>query len=248
MHKTNKLQLATLIAICLLALPAFGVELISDGDFEGQAVPDGAPAMAPWNIAVQPGSNGTSFHIDTPGSTTPQSAFNTSATPANGQRYAVSDQFGPGAVALLQSFTVPTGTTALTLSFDLFVNDYDGGPIIDPAGLDYMANPNQHARVDILTTSAAPLSTAPVDVVFNVLPPFVSPNPDPNAFTTYTLPLPLLPPGTYQLRFAEVDNQGNLNMGVDNVSLTAVPEPATVIVAGMALMATGRRMRRRSSR
>ena len=42
---------------------------------------------------------------------------------------------------------------------------------------------------------------------------------------------------TKLLRFAEVDNQGYLNMGVDNVSITetaAVPEPAALTLCGIA--------------
>ncbi|WP_425397919.1 PEP-CTERM sorting domain-containing protein [Aeoliella sp.] len=234
-----------MLAVCTLVLvigsaTTQGAELILDGDFEGQLAVDGIPAAAPWTTFTQLGSSQQNFYIDTPGTSTPISSRPTVATPANGQRYAVTDQTGAGATALLQTFTVPAGTTALNLSFDLFVNDSDGGPIVDASGLDHTSNgtgaPNQHARVDILTATSAPLSTAAADVVFNVVPPFVDPQAtNPNSFTSYDMSLPLLAPGTYQLRFAEVDNRNYFNLGVDNVSLTAIPEPATLLTAALGL-------------
>ena len=69
--------------------------------------------------------------------------------PHSGTYYAVTDQAGPGTQALIQAFTVPGPSPAVRLSFSMFVNDYDSGPQVNAAGLDYTAVPNQHARVDI---------------------------------------------------------------------------------------------------
>lgn len=60
--------------------------------------------------------------------------------------------------------------------------------------------------------------------------------------------------GWFDLRFAEVDNRGPINLGVDNVSVvfavaavTEVPEPGTLalLLAGVVVLPVGRRRRRR---
>ena len=60
----------------------------------------------------------------------------------------------------------------------------------------------------------------------------------------------LLAPGTYTLRFAEVDNQLVYDMSVDDVSLVvrlaAVPEPSTVLLVGSGLAALLGAARRRA--
>jgi PEP-CTERM motif len=40
-------------------------------------------------------------------------------------------------------------------------------------------------------------------------------------------------PLTLRLRFAEVDNAGTLQLGVDNVAFQAVPEPSSLVMAGL---------------
>ena len=74
---------------------------------------------------------------------------------------------------------------------------------------------------------------------------------NPNPWTSYSFDLTSLAGagGTYQIRFAEVDNQGFFNMGVDNVSINvaAVPEPGTyaLMLAGLAGVGFVARARRR---
>jgi hypothetical protein len=200
-----------------------GIELITNGDFE-------TGTFAAWTVDNLLAGNGDWF-IGTPGLPTPLSVIATAPNATGGNFYGVSDQTGPGTHVLRQAFTVPANAVSVTLSYQMFVNDSDNGPIVNPAGLDHNAFPNQHARVDILTAGAAPFSTAPADVVANfyagVDPQFSNPNP----YTTYNFNLTGLvsPGGTYQLRFGEVDNQLFLNQGVDNVSILAtVPEPAAM--------------------
>lgn len=208
------------------------IELITNGNFE-------TGTFAPWTTADAAGGSGAWF-IDVPGTTTPFSGQTTIGSAANGSFYAVTDQGGPGTHVLLQTFVVPVGVTSLTLSFDMFVNDYDAGPIINPAGLTHTAGPNQHGRVDILTAGAGAFSTAVADVVSNHYLG-VDPGVDPHAFTSYTINLTGLAAGTYQLRFGEVDNQLFLNMGVDNVSIQAesVPEPGSLAIVTFGVMGLG---------
>jgi len=212
-------------------------QLLTNGNFE-------TGSFTGWLLANQ--TNPTDIHgadhfyISTPGSLTPAVdgfSFDTAANPAGGSFYAVTASDNPGAHALLQDFTVPSATTDLTLSFQMFVNDQSGiGSVVDPSGLDYTTggtfDSNQHARVDILRAGAGDLSTAAADVVSSLSLGVDNPGgATPNPYLNYSFDLAsVLTPGqSYRLRFAEVDNLSSLNQGVDNVSLTAVtPEPGVL--------------------
>jgi len=166
---------------------------------------------------------------------------------ANGLWYAVSDQGGPGTHSLMQAFNVDPSASVI-LAFDMFANDSDGGPFVNPAGLDHTFAPNQHVRVDILAAGSGAFDTGAA-----VLGNFylgVDAGPDPHGFTHYSFDITGLVGGggNYILRFAEVDNQLFLNMGVDNVSIQAdaVPEPATLLLLGSGLAAVARRKFRRA--
>jgi hypothetical protein len=145
-------RLGAVLAVVLLGTlatmrgaEAAPMELITNGGFE-------TGTLAGWTVTDQAGGSGTFFASNA--AVSPLSGLPT-AGPATGAFYAVSDQTGPGAHALSQSFTVPSGGCPVTLTFDMFVNDQSlSGGIIDPAGLDYSVLANQHARVDILTAAA----------------------------------------------------------------------------------------------
>lgn len=223
----------------LLVLCAVGVfsnaqaNLITNGDFSA--------GLTGWTVTTQAGSSSTSWFADTVGTTTPLSGLSTSAAGGGAGGYAVTDQTGPGATALTQSFTVAPGST-VTVMFDMFVNDWSGaGPIANAAGLDFTAGSNQHARVDILAAGAGALSTLPADIVATLLAPFNDPfGSNPNPFTAYSFDISSFVGGggTFQIRFAEVDNQGFFNAGVDNVTVN-VPEPATLALLGLGLAGIG---------
>ncbi len=219
------------------------VQLITNGDFE-------TGSFAGWTAVSQAGSDGN-LYIDAPGTTTPYSSSSTAANPGGGSFYAVTDQGGPGTYALIQSFTFTSIPTSAVLTFDMFANSY-GGFSVHPDGLEHNSSPNQHARVDLLSGSAGAFDTGA-----GVLANFflgVDSGTNPNPYTSYSFDITSLitSPGTYQLRFAQVDNQGFFNMGVDNVSLlssdeSAVPEPSNIVLLG-ALFSGGLLFRNRRGR
>ncbi len=206
--------------------------LLTNGSFETGNL-SGWTTAASGDGSFQLGTtaNDGSGHYLTPGT----QSF--SVGPKSGFYYAVSDgsspdNAGPGAHALLQSFTLSGAASHVLLSFDMFVNDYNGAGALNVGGaLDpTQATPTQYARVDILKGTASALSTDVSDILVNLYAGEDAGNP-PNAYTHYQFDLTsFLPTGsTYQVRFAEVDNQFVLNQGVDNVSLTAItPEPGTL--------------------
>jgi len=216
------------IAFSLAALNsarALGPNLIVNGDFE-------TGTLAGWGEFDQAGGSGTWF-ISNPGANAPLSGIPTAPNGLGGNFYALSDQTGPGCHVLLQSFTLGAATT-VNLSWQMFVNSSDGS--FNSGGLDYtiLPTPAEYGRVDLLTGTATPFSTAGADVLANFYAgndPQVN-NPNPYAPYSFNVNLPA---GTYQIRFAEVDNQSFFNMGVDNVSVNAVPEPAGWQLGSLAL-------------
>lgn len=146
-------------------------ELITNGDFE-QGNWDGWEKHTVTDFE-------SGFFLSTPGTEPPISQKSGSIPPrltannaTGGNYYMVTDQTGPGKNAILQTFTVPEGTTQVTLQFQLFVNSYYCDPsdslvcrpkaLINPSGLNYLATDNQHARVDILRADTYPFDTSAV--------------------------------------------------------------------------------------
>ena len=120
-----------------------------------------------------------------------------------------------------------------------------------PASLDFNTIPNQQARVDILTSGATPfaLGGSVLDNVFDATantPSYVA--------ETFDITSIVGGGGTFQLRFAEVDNLDVFNLGVDAASIVAapasVPEPDSLILVatGVIGLASWRWRRRRPVR
>ncbi|WP_294193296.1 VCBS domain-containing protein, partial [uncultured Sphingomonas sp.] len=177
------------------------MQLITNGGFEN--------GLTGWRLT----SAGGGTFITTTGPTTTPSGF-TLPAPQQGAAYAVSRQGGPAVDALEQTIIVPTGTTSLTLSYSMFVRSsaaFDSGNGLSNTGS------SQFGRVDLLQDPSAAFSTG-TDVIRNFYFGI-----DGNTFQNYTFNIlgNVTPGSSYDLRFAQADTQGYLDMGVDAVSVSA---------------------------
>lgn len=231
--------------------------LLTNGNFETGNLNGWTVANIRDTGTTNPTGTTGGFFADAPGTTTPgvgvnNITFNTASNASGGNGYAVSSSDFPGQSALLQNFVIPDlANLQVTLTYQMFVTDQSGfGGVVDSSGLDYTtsnSNPrrsNQHARVDILSSSSANFTTMPGDVVRNLYSGVDSavthPNTNPYVSYSFNITQNVARGQTYRLRFAEVDNLSALNMGIDNVFITAVvvPEPASLalVTATLALL------------
>lgn len=233
-----KMRCVAIATIAMLATTAASAaELITNGGFE-------TGDYTGWTTSVQAGSGGSLQVIANVAGGSPLSGSAFLANTTGGNFFSITDQTGPGSYSLTQSFTLASAQT-VNISFDMFANDQSG--TIFANGRDYNTSPNQNAVVDILFGAADPFTNAAIDIVSVLYGPGADTAGNPNPFTSYSATLSLAA-GTYQIRFAQTDNQLFFQQGVDNVSITnAVPEPMTwaLMVTGFGIV--GGAMRRRSS-
>jgi len=219
----------TVVAAALLAMPSQAAQLITNNGFE--------TGFSGWTRADQLGSEGT-FGLQT-GTASPVNGFAVPAPPG-GATAAMSDAQGPGSHVLYQDFVVPSSLGQFVLTFQLFVHNF-ATEYVTPANptLDFSTPTlNQQVRVDLVKSSAGAFSVATADILQNIYQskpgdPLVSGYAIVSANVSAVLAANV--GQTLRLRFAETDNVAPFNAGIDNVSLSDVPEPSTML-AGFALL------------
>jgi len=142
-------------------------------------------------------------------------------------------QGGPGTHLLYQDLDLVAGPADIVLEFRLFAKNLAGAGWIvpDPDTLDHTVSPNQQIRVDIMDP-ASDSTGVNAGVLMNLFSVEPGVTPDSLGYIKISANLSHLAGQTVRLRFAEVDNQSNLLMGVDSVSLTQtlLPPVAPVLL------------------
>jgi hypothetical protein len=234
----------SMLLLCVTAakLRAGTTELLTNGGFE-------TGDTTGWTVTNQ----GAAW-LSVTGSTMPHGFEYPTVGPASGSFYAVSDQGGPGTSTLIQFFTVSGPVTSVTLSFDMFVNNWGDAPAIvgGPSDLSYNSGgANQHSRVDLLAASSGAFDTdsdvltnfyiggpvVPVDLGSSGM--IVTPHPFPYTHYSFDITTLVGDGGTFKIRFATVANDWFLHQGIDNVSiLIETPDPPATVPAPGALLLT----------
>ena len=232
--RARMVRMATAAVLAMVASSFVqAVPILINGGFES--------GFSGWTRVNQLGSEGT-FLLQT-GTTSPVNADPVPAPP-EGTSAAMTDAFGPGSHVLYQDFLATAGSASL--SFAVFVGNRDTDFFVPPAlvGLDFSTPAlNQQARVDIIRVAADPFSVGAADVLLNLyqtLPgaPLVS------GYNTVSLDVTAFLAAhtgeSLRIRFAETDNVGPFQFGVDNVrftAATAVPEPSLPLLLGLGFAA-----------
>jgi hypothetical protein len=189
------------------------------GDVSAEArVPNGGfetGNFSRWQRANQSGGSGNWFVYS--GTTTPLS-FSTIAAPPQGNFAATTDQDGPGSHVLYRNIHLAAGKNHI-LSFFLYY-DNSAGEFFARNTLDYTVEPNQQYRVDLLRPHANPF-TVNSNAILRTL--FRTKSGDPNTLGPQlrTYNISQFAGRTVRLRFAEVDNFGNLYASVDRVRVAS---------------------------
>ena len=229
--KTSARVTASTLAAVVLGLAAISsadaIPVISNGGFEA--------GLTSWTKADQLGSEGTFFSQS--GTASPVNGDPVPAPP-DGTKAAMTDAQGPGSHVLYQDFVATANAAALR--FALFIgNRASLFATPTPASLDFSTlTLNQQARVDILKGTADPFSVAAADTLLNLYQTKVG-DPLISGYNTITTDLSALFAAhvgeTLRLRFAETDNVFTFQLGVDNVRIDPIPEPASTLLFGTAL-------------
>ena len=171
----------------------------------------GSNDFAGWTVVDTPEESGSWF-VQT-GSASPLNGF-IAFTPPAGQFAAMTDQGGPGTHILYQDVKVPSGHSTLSFRVSLF---NQAGAYFAPHSLSFEREPNQQFRMDIMAPLAKLDGLGP-GVLRNV---FLTEPGDPplQGYTTIRTSLNQFAGRTVRLRFAEVDNQGFFQVGIDQVRI-----------------------------
>ena len=214
--------LTALIAVLLSLAPAAAhAAPVVNGDFE-------TADLSGWTVDST-SSSGTGSWFNYSGTVAPLSGAALSSTipaPPQGTRAAIADQVSLGRRILYQDVALaPNQGHTLTASVYYVAQQ---AAVTDSGTLDYTsAGTVETYRVDVMKPAAALDSVAAADVLVSV---FATHAGDPQRREPAPVTADLTPFAgqTVRLRFAEADNAGVLNTGVDDVKIsddTAAPVP-----------------------
>ncbi len=214
-----KARLSVVLCGLSIAFTANATNVFTNGDF-------GTGDLTGWTLTTSPLFTGypSGFYV-TNAPVTPLNGFPTVGADAPSTFYAVSDDQGPGSMALTQSFFIPLGTTAANLSFAAFVNDLLGG-----SGFG--------GEVDILAGGADAILGTPITVLYAADTAVAGGNPNPWVPFAGNIMGSLIAGNTYQIRVFASDSTGPINVGADNFDLEltgalAAPEPSMFLPVGL---------------
>lgn len=158
-----------------------------------------------WTVFQQPGSGGDWFVY---------SGADPLPPPPVGNFAAFTDQIEPSSQILFQDIFVPEGERGLC-SVIVYYNNSAEDFVIGP-GLAYALETNQQARIDIISTDADPFTIA-AGVLLNI---FQTEPGDPLTlgYTTLNFDLSPFAGDTVRFRAAEVDNIGEFNFAIDELT------------------------------
>jgi cysteine-rich repeat protein len=188
------------------------IDLVVNGGFEA-AVKN----LSGWSVIDEGSDSGSWFAQH--GTMSPLSQFSV-PPPSEGTTAAMSDQLNVGAHVLAQDIAIPA-TASATLEFDLYVNN-TAGYFVTPDSLDALADfANQQFRADVMAAGAADFDVG--DGVLSALYRTAEGDAPLSGYQRLSFDLTALAGRTVRLRFAEADNQSNLLVGIDDVSLLVSP-------------------------
>ncbi len=185
-----------------------------------------------WTVINQPGASGNWLHTN---GGTAAIGGQPILAPSEGSGYAHTTQNDPTSQVLFQDISLEAGATHL-LSFDWYAQDW-AATFFDAGNLSYTGAPNQHLRVDLVSTGfddwfGLDSSTG---VLANILPPVADAAPATD-WNSLTFDLTPWAGESVRLAFRQVDNQFFFNAGIDNVSIASapnaipsVPEPSIIV-------------------
>ena len=217
------------LANSLASTPARSNILVNGGFESGSFAPE-------WNVFIQSGSAGN-FFVQS-GTQSPQFGFAV-PPPRSGTFAAMTDQGGPGVNVLYRDITVPR--EAPVLRFALFLGNR-AGVFATPNSLTlpnfnvFGPPANQQARVDLISPGAD-IQTVDVGLLRNLFQTQPGMAPVAASYQLFSADLSDFAGQTVRLRFAEADNSGNFQLGVDDVEVFT--EANALRVDGGAVVMTG---------
>jgi hypothetical protein len=217
-----RLLVSMIFATAALIVPAGATAAtVVNGDFE-------AGSLTGWQVHNQPSELTGNWFAYT--GTAPPTGLGPDVPPPPAGRFAaITAQGDPGTHVLYQDVTLEPYYTH-SLSMLLY---YQSGPGLTTPSPDRLSSElpaNQQYRVDVMNPTAPLESLNPADILATV---FATKTGDPQQMgaTAFQVNLTPFAGRTVRLRFAEVDNQGILNAGVDSVAILSTP-PSNVVALG----------------